>query len=67
MDGSTEEDDVDVKLVKLLSQPRPIGLHTVIRIVNDDLSSPIEESLDSVFTGVRNLFSKCDRLLALCP
>jgi hypothetical protein len=66
-DGSTKEDDVNVKLVKFLSQPRPVGLHAIIRIINDDLSSSIEELLDGIFTSIRNLFPKCDRLLALRP
>ena len=63
----TEEDDVNVKFIKFLSQPRSICFHTVIRVINDDLSSPIEKFLDGVLTGICNLFPKCNGLLALCP
>lgn len=63
----TKEDDVNVKFVKLLSQSCSIGLHAVIRIINDDLPSTVEELLDGVFTSVRNLLPKCDRLLTLLP
>jgi len=64
-DDSTKEDDVNVKLVKFLSQPRPIGLHAIVRIINNDLSSSIEESFDCIFACVRDLSPKRDRLLAL--
>jgi len=58
---------MDVKLVEFLRQPRPVGLHTIIGIINDDLPSSIEEPLDSIFTCVRNLSPKLDRLFALRP
>lgn len=60
MDDSTKEDDVDAKLVKFLGQPRSIGLHAVIRIINDNLSSSVEEFLNGVFTSIRNLPPKRD-------
>jgi len=66
-DDSTKEDDVNVKLVEFLCQPRPVGLHTIIRIIDDDLSSSIEEPLDGIFACVRNLPPEFDRLFALRP
>jgi hypothetical protein len=54
-DESTKENDVNSELVEFLGQPRPICFHTVIRVVNDDLPSPIEEFLDGIFACVRNL------------
>jgi len=66
-DDSTKEDDVNVKLVEFLRQPRPVSLHTIIRIINDDLSSSIEEPLDGIFACVRNLSPKFDRLITLRP
>ena len=58
---------MNIKLVKFLRQPRPVGLHTIIRIINDDLSSPIEEPLDGIFACVRDLSPKFDRLVAFRP
>ena len=66
-DDSTKEDDVNAKLVEFLRQPRPVGLHPIIRIINDDLPSSIEEPLDGIFACVRNLPPKFDRLIALRP
>ena len=67
VDCSTEENNMNPKLVKFLSQPGSIGLHPVIRIINNDLPSSIKEFLDGIFACVRNLLPECDRLLALRP
>jgi len=58
---------MNAKFVKFLGQSRPVGLHAVIRIINDDLSSSIEEFLNGIFTSIRDLFPKRNRLLALRP
>lgn len=65
--AGTEEDDVNAELIEFLSQPRSICFDTVIRVINDDLSSTIEKFLDSVLTGIRNLFPKSNGFLALRP
>ena len=66
-DGSTKEDDVNAELVEFLSQSCPIGLHTIICIINNDLPSSIEEFLDGIFACVCNLFPERHRLFALRP
>jgi len=58
---------MNTEFIKFLSQPRPVGLHAVVRIINDDLSSSIEELLDGIFTSIGDLFPECNRLLALRP
>lgn len=66
-EAGTEEDDVNAEFIKFLSQPRSICFHTVICVINYDLSSSIEKFLDSVLAGIRNLFPKCNGFLALRP
>lgn len=51
---------MDAEFVEFLSQSGPICFNAVVRIVNDYLSSSIEEFLDGIFTCVRNLLPERD-------
>lgn len=60
----TKKDDVYSSLVKLLSNRMPSSLCTVIRIINDDLSTTLKIVPDQFLAPIRYPFPQGDSLWA---